>query len=155
MFEIGEGISKAASSSGLALSSQTSRALWSLRRTWQVSLLRFRLGDCSQENTDIIVPRGIENKVAINMVVEHVRRTLRKKSEKHQDVLRALGERSEDLPLSKNVVLLSQTAQIASMDTILQNPYTSEVDFVFYFDRLATLLIERSVVRPSITLTPN
>lgn len=89
------------------------------------------------------------------MVVEHVRRTLRKKSEKHQDVLRALGERSEDLPLSKNVVLLSQTAQIASMDTILQNPYTSEVDFVFYFDRLATLLIERSVVLPSITLTPN
>jgi uridine kinase len=89
------------------------------------------------------VPRGIENRVAIDMVVEHVRRTLRKKSEKHQEHLQRLGQSVEDEPLSEKVLLLPKTSQIQAMDTILQNPYTSDVDFIFYFDRLTTLLIER------------
>jgi len=92
---------------------------------------------------DIIVPRGIENRVAINMVVEHVQRTLDEKSRKHQEDLQRLGQKVEDEPLSEKVLLLKQTRQIVGMSTIIQNPMTREVDFIFYFDRLSSLLVER------------
>ena len=89
------------------------------------------------------MPRGIENHVAIDMVVRHVQRILEEKSEKHQDALQELGKQVEDEPLSKNVLLLKQTKQIVGMSTIIQNPITDDVDFIFYFDRLSALLIER------------
>lgn len=77
------------------------------------------------------------------MVEEHVRRTLKEKSRNHQEELERLGKQAEDEPLSKNVLLLKQTEQIVGMNTIIQNPMTKEVDFIFYFDRLSSLLIER------------
>ena len=107
---------------------------------------------------DIIIPRGLENKVAIDMVVQHIQRTLKEKSSRHQDELKRLGEQAEDEPLSSNVVLLPETLQIQGMSTILQNPITDEVDFVFYFDRLSSLLIERALKNlhfvPSTVTTP-
>lgn len=96
---------------------------------------------------DIIIPRGIENVVAIDMVVHHVKRILSDKSKKHREDLRRLGEEVVDEPLSPHVYLLSDTPQIKAMNTIIQNPTTDEVDFIFYFDRMATSLIERSVRR--------
>lgn len=92
---------------------------------------------------DIIVPRGIENRVAIDMMVQHVKRLLHEKSKKHQYELERLGKQVEDEPLSPNVLLLKQTRQIIGINTIIQNPMTNLVDFIFYFDRLATILIER------------
>jgi uridine kinase len=88
------------------------------------------------------VPRGIENRVAIDMVVGHIQRTswisLR-------NIGRAarLGKQVEDEPLSSNVLLMEQTTQVTAINTIIQNPMTDEVDFIFYFDRLATRLVER------------
>ena len=90
------------------------------------------------------MPRGIDNRVAIDMVVKHIQLLLVKKSRKHQDDLKRLGQQVEDEPLSPNVLLLNQTKQIVAMTTILQNPSTDDVDFIFYFDRLTTLLVERS-----------
>lgn len=92
---------------------------------------------------DIIIPRGIENKVAIDIVVQHVQRLLQEKSRKHQDDLERLREQVEDEPLSPNVLVLEQTKQILGMNTIIQNPMTETIDFIFYFDRLSTLLVER------------
>lgn len=96
-----------------------------------------------QDPADIIVPRGIENKVAIDMVVKHVQRLLQEKSRKHQDDLKTLGEQVEDEPLSPNVLVMEQTKQILGMSTIIQNSMTETVDFIFYFDRLSALLVER------------
>ena len=96
--------------------------------------------------TDIIIPRGIENTVAIDMVVKHIQRVLAEKSRKHQKELQSLGKQVEDKPLSHNVLLLKETRQIVGMNTIIENPRTREVDFIFYFDRLATLLVERCVI---------
>lgn len=96
-----------------------------------------------QNPADIIIPRGIENKVAIDIVVKHVQRLLQEKSRKHQDDLKRLGEQVEDEPLSPNVLVMEQTKQILGMSTIIQNPMTETVDFIFYFDRLSTLLVER------------
>lgn len=89
------------------------------------------------------MPRGIENRVAIGMVVGHIQRTLVDKSRRHRAELQRLGKQVEDEPLSANVLLMKQTRQVTAMNTILQNPETDEVDFRFYFDRLATLLVER------------
>ena len=77
------------------------------------------------------------------MVVEHVQRKLDEKSRKHQDDLQRLGQKVEDEPLSNKVLILKQTRQIVGMSTIIQNPMTADVDFIFYFDRLASLLVER------------
>ena len=79
------------------------------------------------------------------MVVKHIQRTLREKSKKHSDELLRLGKQVEDEPLSPNVLLLPQTKQVTAMNTIIQNPTTSEIDFIFYFDRLSTLLVERAI----------
>ena len=106
---------------------------------------------------DIIVPRGMQNRVAIDMIVKHIQRTLAEKSKMHTEALHRLGQEVEDEPLSPNVLLVEQTKQFVGMSTILQNPPTDDVDFVFYFDRTATLLIERQVlpVRPRETGTPS
>jgi uridine kinase len=79
------------------------------------------------------------------MVVEHVQRKLKEKSRKHQDELERLGKQVEDEPLSDNVLLLPQTRQIVGMSTMIQNPMTQEVDFIFYFDRMSTILVERAL----------
>ncbi|KAI9857145.1 MAG: Uridine kinase [Vezdaea acicularis] len=94
---------------------------------------------------DIIVPRGIENKVAIDMVVKHIQRTLREKSEKHSADLQRLGKGVVDEPLGEKVLLMKATPQLVGMSTILHNPNTGLENFIFYFDRLATLLIERAM----------
>ena len=77
------------------------------------------------------------------MVVGHVKRTLKEKSRKHQEELQRLGKQVEDEPLSENVLLLEQTREIVAMNTLIQDPATAEVDFIFYFDRLSSLLVER------------
>lgn len=94
-------------------------------------------------HVDIIIPARLDNRVAIDIVVGHVKRTLKEKSRKHQEELQRLGKQVEDEPLSKNVLLLEQTREIVGMNTIIQNPITPAEDFIFYFDRLSSLLIER------------
>ncbi|KAL8862145.1 MAG: hypothetical protein Q9178_001601 [Gyalolechia marmorata] len=98
-----------------------------------------------RDNADIIVPRGIDNRVAIDMVVKHIQLLLVKKSRNHQEDLKRLGQQVEDEPLSPNVLLLKQSKQITGISTILQNPATDDVDFIFYFDRLTALLVERAL----------
>jgi len=77
------------------------------------------------------------------MVVRHIERILREKSDKHRAELRKLGNEVIDEPLSENVLLLASTQQMRAMNTIIQDQDTSREDFIFYFDRLATLLVER------------
>ncbi|KAI9827216.1 MAG: Uridine kinase [Thelocarpon impressellum] len=101
--------------------------------------------DPQRKQADIIVPRGIENKVAIDMVVKHIQRVLNEKSQKHRADLRKLGQAVEDEQLSDHVLLMNQTPQLKGMGTILQDRDTGREDFIFYFDRLATLLIEKAM----------
>ena len=77
------------------------------------------------------------------MVVKHIQRRLQEKSEKHSQDLQKLGKLATDEPLSPNVHLMHKTPQFLGMNTTLQNVHTEQVDFVFYFDRLATLLVEK------------
>lgn len=116
--------------------------MWSLSVIVQVGVIEGSPNGVLTQ-LDIIVPRGIENKVAIDMVVQHIQRTLIKISKKHREDLKRLGKWVEDEPLAPNVLLLTETPQTLAMNTILQNPMTDDVDFIFYFDRISTLLVER------------
>ncbi|GAD99935.1 uridine kinase, partial [Paecilomyces variotii No. 5] len=95
--------------------------------------------------SDIIIPRGIENKTAIDMVVKHIQRCLQEKSEKHNADLMKLSILASSEKFSSNVKMIAPTPQFIGMNTILQDPSTEQVDFVFYFDRLASLLIEKAL----------
>ncbi|KAF1839462.1 uridine-cytidine kinase 2 [Decorospora gaudefroyi] len=111
-----------------------------------------------REIADLIIPRGIENKVAITMVSNQLKQTLESKSVQHQTELRRLGKIAEDSPLSENAIVMKQTNQVMGMHTLLLNPITSREDFVFYFDRMVALLIETAVdflpFAPHLVVTP-
>ncbi|KAI9797430.1 MAG: Uridine kinase [Piccolia ochrophora] len=98
-----------------------------------------------RNNADIIIPRGIENRVAIDMVVKHIRQMLNEKSKRHRDDLDWLGEQVGQDSLSDRVLLLSPAPQLIAMSTIIQDHETDQEDFIFYFDRLVALLVERAL----------
>jgi uridine kinase len=80
------------------------------------------------------------------MVVKHIQRALATKSSEHVATLRKLNQGHEaDDPLSPNIKVLRETNQLKGMHTILHDSDTSREDFVFYFDRVSTLLIEKSM----------
>ena len=80
---------------------------------------------------------------AAEMIVDQVRKTLSIKSKAHQQELKRLGKSTEEDPLSPNVIVLEQKPQMLGLNTILLDPETDREDFIFYFDRVASLLIER------------
>lgn len=77
------------------------------------------------------------------MVIQYIERKLIEKSQSHRAALKKLGQSSEDDPLSEKVELLQDTPQTRGMNTIIQDIGTSTEDFIFYFDRVATLLVEQ------------
>jgi len=76
------------------------------------------------------------------MVVQYVEVKLQEKSAQHQADLARLGQESQLKPLSKRVTFLEQTTQLRGMNTIIHNIETSSEDFIFYFNRISTLLVE-------------
>ncbi|KHN99310.1 Pyridine nucleotide-disulfide oxidoreductase, FAD/NAD(P)-binding domain protein [Metarhizium album ARSEF 1941] len=94
---------------------------------------------------DLIVPRGIENRVALDMMVQFIEKKLFEKSIHHREALSRLEATCKEQPLSDRVVILDGTPQLKVMNTILQDVDTSAEDFIFYFDRLAALIIEEAL----------
>ncbi|CAG9977896.1 unnamed protein product [Clonostachys byssicola] len=94
---------------------------------------------------DLIVPRGIENRVALEMMVQYIERKLFEKSTHHREALSKLEMECKEQPLSERVVVVNPTPQLKFMNTILQNIDTDAEDFIFYFDRLASLIIEQAL----------
>jgi uridine kinase len=77
------------------------------------------------------------------MVVKHIQRKLQDKSDRHTEELNRLGLIAAAVELPSNVHVLPSTPQLLGMNTILQNPATEQEDFIFYFDRLASILVEK------------
>ncbi|EJU04632.1 armadillo/beta-catenin/plakoglobin [Dacryopinax primogenitus] len=100
----------------------------------------------SAKYADVIIP-GAANTVAIDLVVNHIRRKL---AERHASFRSELSraqpaiEQGWDAEVSKwpGVVLLRQTPQLKGIHTILRDETTSREDFIFFADRLATLVVE-------------
>lgn len=76
---------------------------------------------------------------------DRIYKTLQQKSKMHQMELRRLGKVHEESPLSQNVTIVQHTNQIRGINTLLFDPHLEPEDFIFYFDRLAGMLVEKGV----------
>ncbi|KAJ7274365.1 armadillo/beta-catenin/plakoglobin [Mycena haematopus] len=103
----------------------------------------------SQRYADIIVP-GSRNTVAIDLICTHIRRKLHERSNsfRHRMAIPHLytSPSGRSLPECKiedlNLTILPQTRQLRGIFTILRSKTSSRQDFIFFVDRLATLLME-------------
>ncbi|XP_065897739.1 uridine-cytidine kinase-like 1 [Dysidea avara] len=93
----------------------------------------------SMQYADIVVPRGAENHVAMNLIVQHVRDMLTKRGVNVRSELHLAGHPSS---LPTNFHLLQQSNQVIIMHTIIRNKITGRDEFIFYTNRLACLLVE-------------
>ncbi|XP_050384023.1 uridine kinase-like protein 5 [Argentina anserina] len=84
----------------------------------------------SKKYADIIIPRGGDNDVAIDLIVQHIQTKL--------------GQ--HDLcKIYPNLFLIFSTFQIRGMHTLIRDAETTKHDFVFYSDRLIRLVVEHGL----------
>ncbi|KAG6435065.1 hypothetical protein SASPL_106715 [Salvia splendens] len=84
----------------------------------------------SKKYADVIIPRGGDNHVAIDLIVQHLRTKL--------------GQ--HDLcKIYPNVTVIQSTFQIRGMHTLIRDRDISKHDFVFYSDRLIRLVVEHGL----------
>jgi uridine kinase len=94
---------------------------------------------------DILIPRGLDNVVGINMLASHIQRQLALQSTQHIKDFLALAGEKENSGLPSTLIVLDQTPQVRGIQTILSNHLTSTHDFIFYFDRVASMLVNRAL----------
>ncbi|KAL6954985.1 Uridine kinase-like protein 3 [Sarracenia purpurea var. burkii] len=84
----------------------------------------------TKKYADIIIPRGGDNHVAIDLIVQHIRTKL--------------GQ--HDLcKIYPNLYVIQSTFQIRGMHTLIRDAQTTKHDFVFYADRLIRLVVEHGL----------
>ncbi|XP_031830999.2 uridine-cytidine kinase-like 1 isoform X5 [Nomia melanderi] len=90
-------------------------------------------------HADIIVPRGGENEVAIELIVQHVHTQLQLRGFKLREKLAHsyIGQ-----PLPSSLYMLPDTPQIKGLHTFIRNKETYRDEFIFYSKRLIRLVIE-------------
>ncbi|KAK9154851.1 hypothetical protein Sjap_002331 [Stephania japonica] len=84
----------------------------------------------SKKYADVIIPRGGDNHVAIDLIVQHLRTKL------------GLHDLCKIYP---NVNVIQSTFQIRGMHTLIRDREISKHDFVFYSDRLIRLVVEHGL----------
>ncbi|CAN6989652.1 unnamed protein product [Brassica oleracea var. botrytis] len=84
----------------------------------------------TKKYADIIIPRGGDNHVAIDLIVQHIRTKL--------------GQ--HDLcKIYPNLYVIQSTFQIRGMHTLIRDSKTTKHDFIFYSDRLIRLVVEHGL----------
>ncbi|KAL9230050.1 hypothetical protein vseg_005443 [Gypsophila vaccaria] len=84
----------------------------------------------TKKYADIIIPRGGDNHVAVDLIVQHIRTKL--------------GQ--HDLcKIYPNLYVIQTTFQIRGMHTLVRDAQTTKHDFVFYADRLIRLVVEHGL----------
>ncbi|PKA63798.1 Uridine kinase-like protein 4 [Apostasia shenzhenica] len=84
----------------------------------------------TKKYADIIIPRGGDNHVAIDLIVQHIQTKLGQ----HQLC-----------KIYPNLYVIQLTFQIRGMHTIIRDAQTTKHDFVFYSDRLIRLVVEHGL----------
>ncbi|XP_063902015.1 uridine-cytidine kinase-like 1 [Zophobas morio] len=87
----------------------------------------------------MVVPRGAENVVAIDLIVKQVQRQMRSRGFNFREQL-LNAHQNKTSPNS--LFLLPETKQIKGLHTIIRNKETPRDDFVFYSNRLMRLAAE-------------
>ncbi|XP_031553202.1 uridine-cytidine kinase-like 1 isoform X2 [Actinia tenebrosa] len=91
---------------------------------------------------DIVVPRGGENDVAIDLIVRHVKTQLEQRGFNFRS---SLISAHHGQPLPKSLSLVENTPQVRGLHTIIRDEMTSRDDFIFYSKRLMRILIEHAL----------
>ncbi|XP_018685442.2 uridine kinase-like protein 3 isoform X2 [Musa acuminata AAA Group] len=84
----------------------------------------------TKKYADIIIPRGGDNHVAINLIVQHIHTKL--------------GQQSL-CKIYPNLYVIQSTFQIRGMHTLIRDNETTKHDFIFYSDRLIRLVVEHGL----------
>ncbi|XP_068636435.1 uridine kinase-like protein 3 isoform X3 [Aristolochia californica] len=84
----------------------------------------------TKKYADIIIPRGGDNHVAIDLIVQHIRTKL--------------GQ-NDLCKIYSNLYVIQSTFQIRGMHTLIRDATTTKHDFVFYSDRLIRLVVEHGL----------
>ncbi|XP_027918209.1 uridine kinase-like protein 1, chloroplastic [Vigna unguiculata] len=84
----------------------------------------------SKKYADIIIPRGGENGVAIDLIVQHIRTKL--------------GQHNL-CKIYPNLNVIQSTFQTRGMHTLIRDKDISKHDFIFYSDRLIRLVVEHGL----------
>ncbi|KAI5451367.1 Uridine kinase [Naganishia albida] len=119
----------------------------------------------SSRYADIIVP-GFENQVSVKLLVTHIQQQLDSREMRFRDQLAQRGTEEYNrrksmadsgltqevisatgskVRVSENTVVLEQTNQLRGILTILRDKNTDRSSFIFYADRLSSLVVERSL----------
>lgn len=101
---------------------------------------------------DIVIPQGVENDVALQLIIQHVKREL----DRRGYVTRSKTTCSNDnmlteLPLPESLVILPSTSEVKVLLTIIRDKTTIRDDFIFYSQRLMRLLLELSLTYLPVT----
>ncbi|MCP8719907.1 MAG: uridine kinase [Asgard group archaeon] len=96
----------------------------------------------TMNNADLVIPRGLDNSIAINLMINHINNQLANKSRNHISRLKKLGLNIDFDVNQFNIKLLRDTNQVRGINSILFDTETSRNDFIFYFNRICGLLIE-------------
>lgn len=100
----------------------------------------------TMHNADIVIPRGLENTTAIELMIQHIQKRLALKSSLHLRRLKALGLNPKyDLDRFNNLKVLPHNNHTSGIYLILFDTQTDRTDFIFYFDRIANLLLELAI----------
>lgn len=98
----------------------------------------------TRNNANIVIPRGSDNTVALDLLIAHLRKLLNQKSIDHIEHLKSLGKVITRIDWNK-IHLLENTNQLKAIKTIIMNKYSSNDDFIFYFNRIASILISEAL----------
>jgi len=97
---------------------------------------------------DIIVPRGGENEVAINLIVQHVQTQMDQRGFRVREKLASnaiqnhTNGKNGKPTLPDSLRVLPATSQIRGLHTFIRNRETPRDEFIFYSRRLIRLVIE-------------
>ena len=94
---------------------------------------------------DIIVPRGGDNSIALDLIVKHVHRELNIRDSKLRLGLALKANENVGQALPSSVHKIEQTKQIRFMHTIIRNKDTAKDEFIFYSNRLMRVLFEHAL----------
>ncbi|MCL4130000.1 UNVERIFIED_CONTAM: hypothetical protein GTU68_002897, partial [Idotea baltica] len=96
----------------------------------------------SMVHSDIIVPRGGDNEVAINLIAQNVMTQLQQRGFKLRE---KLASANFGLSRPTSLHLLPNTPQIRGLHTFIRNKDTPRDEFIFYSKRLIRLVIEHAL----------
>jgi uridine kinase len=96
----------------------------------------------SMRKADVIIPRGTDNKVAMDLIIKLVTRKLEACNVLTRYQLAQPRTEISDYELT-NLIQLKKTPTICALCTLIRNRETNRDDFIFYSQRLTRLLMER------------